>query len=155
MIENTTISNGIVWDRKLKCMYYIDTATYTIAAYDYDETSGEIRNKRKVVKVDKTLGEPDGMAIDEDGMLWVALYGGGKVAKWNPTDGKLHGFIEIPETKFITSCAFGGDDLSDLYITTASQGLNQQELKKQPYAGALLRIKVNTKGTKLWYFNEI
>ena len=139
IIESVTISNGMAWSLDHKTFYYIDTPTLIIVAYDYNNVNGHISNKRTIIKIDEKEGFPDGMTIDNEGMLWVAHWGGWQIARWNPDTGeKIHSF-KLPVAK-VTSCTFGGDNLEDLYITTAKVGLTDEELKQQPFAGSLFVI---------------
>ncbi|MFN8444830.1 MAG: SMP-30/gluconolactonase/LRE family protein [Caldilineaceae bacterium] len=151
MLGDIAISNGIVWSLDNKTMYYIDTYAYNVRAYDYDLATGNISNERVVVEIAKEMGGPDGMAIDAEGMLWVAHFGGSTVRRWDPNSGKELDRIDLPVTQ-ITSCAFGGDDLSILYITSAATGLDEQALAKQPLAGSLFRANPGVKGAPTFAF---
>ncbi|MDP6125897.1 MAG: SMP-30/gluconolactonase/LRE family protein [Candidatus Latescibacteria bacterium] len=129
-------SNGIVWSLDSTIMYYIDTPTMEVAAYDYDVRTGAIANRRAVVTIDKSEGSPDGMTIDSEGMLWVAHWDGSQVVRWNPDSGEKMESISVPAQR-VTSCAFGGSGLDQLYITTARVGLDDDALEEQPLAGGL------------------
>ena len=153
MIENVSISNGIVWSADKTKMYYIDTPTQKVMAYDYDNETGDISNPKVAVEVSKDLGSPDGMTIDAEGNLWVALWGGSAVGCWNPKTGKLLKMVDVP-AKNVTSCAFGGSDLATLFITTARQGTNDKELEKFPNAGGVFKIKPGVKGVKAFFFHD-
>lgn len=153
MIENVSISNGIVWSADKTKMYYIDTPTQKIMCYDYNNETGEISNPRVAVNVDDKMGHPDGMTIDEDDNLWVALWGGSAVACWSPETGKLLQTINVP-AKNVTSCAFGGKDLNTLYITTARQNTTADELEKWPHAGGVFKCQPGVKGVKAFFFND-
>jgi len=139
-MSNVTISNGMAWSTNQKTLYYIDTPTFEVVAYDYDDTSGEIGNKRLVIKIAPEDGFPDGMTIDSEGMLWIAHWNGWQVTRWNPLSGKKLYQVKLPAAK-ITSCTFGGENLEDLYITSAKVGLTVDELENQPKAGCLFVIK--------------
>ncbi len=154
MIENVSISNGIVWSPDATKMYYIDTPTQKVMAYDYDNETGDISNPSVAVEVAKEMGSPDGMTIDADGNIWVALWGGSAVACWNPETGKLLKKINIP-AKNVTSCAFGGDNLETLYITTARQNTSGEELQTFPHAGGVFKTKPGAKGIKAFFFKDI
>jgi len=143
-VSPVTISNGIVWTADNRTMYYIDTHRNDVRAYDYDLDSGDIGNERVVVE-HQGAGHFDGMSIDEEGMLWIALFGGGGVSRYNPLDGALLQEIKIPAEQ-TTSCAFGGENLDELYITSAATGLSEQQFGEQPMAGSLLRVKVDVRG---------
>lgn len=135
-IENTTISNGMAWSPDQQIFYYIDTPTMNVVAYDFDNASGTIKNKRAVISVKEKDGHPDGMTVDTDGMLWIAHWNGWQVARWNPNTGEKLFSLSMPVAN-VTSCTFGGDGLTDLYITTAKKGLTDEESKNQPLAGNL------------------
>lgn len=145
VLDNVTISNGIAWSLDQKTMYYIDTPTMQIRAFDYDVATGDISNPRVVVSVPEGAGAPDGMTIDEEGMLWVGMWGGSAVARFNPENGELMQKIEVPAPN-VTACAFGGKDLDTLYITTATQGMNAEQLKQYPKAGGLFAAVPGVKG---------
>lgn len=145
MLDGIGCSNGLAWTSDNKTMYYIDSPTKKVMAYDYDLEKGEIRNPRTVVTIPEGGGVPDGMTIDTDGHLWVAQWGGWQVSKWNPHTGELLGKIAVPAAQ-VTSCAFGGADLDELYITTARTGLDDAKLADQPHAGGIFRIRTGAKG---------
>jgi len=145
MVRRVSISNGLAWDTARGVMYYIDTPTRTVAAYDYNEETGEISNGRTAVRIAEEDGSPDGMSIDAEGKLWVALWGGGQVVRYDPATGAKLERIAVPAAH-TTSCAFGGANLDELYITTARIGRTEQQLAAEPAAGALFRIRVNVRG---------
>lgn len=153
MVDNVTTSNGIVWSLEKDKMYYIDTPTRKVMAYDYNNNTGEISNPEIAVKVPADLGAPDGMTIDADGNLWIALWGGSAVGCWNPETGELLRTVKVP-AKNVTSCAFGDKDLKTLYITTARQGTGEEELKNYPNAGGVFKIHPGVKGIKAYFFND-
>ena len=138
MIDNVTCSNGLAWSLDLKTFYFIDSLEYNVVAYDFEENSGEITNPRVVLSFPKSEGLPDGMCIDENGFLWVAIWGGWKVVKCNPNTGEIIQEIKLPVSQ-VTSCAFNSD-YSELYITSASVGLNKEQLEKEPLAGSLFKV---------------
>ena len=151
MLTEVTTSNGIVWSLDHSTMFYIDTGTHQVAAFDYDIETAEIANRRVIVEVPESDGKPDGMTIDSEGMLWVAHWNGGRVTQWNPESGSLEQTIPIPASR-VTSCAFGGPNLDDLYITTARTGLGQDELAEQPHAGGLFRVRPGARGIDAYEF---
>lgn len=144
--RDVTISNGIVWSTDHKTMYYVDSPTGVIYAYDYDKDTGDISNQNIVIKVPPSMGTPDGMAIDSQNQLWVAHWGYGAVVCWCPTTGEPMQEITVPATQ-VTACAFGGDDLKTLYITTARTGLSDDNLREQPFAGGLFVAQTTIEGT--------
>lgn len=145
MLTGVTISNGLAWSEDDSTLYYIDTMTYRVDAFDFDATTGAIANRRPVVKIPEEEGLPDGMCIDADGYLWVALYNGAAVRRYSPT-GELDRIIELPVSQ-VTCCAFAGPDLADLYITTAAQGFTDEDRAHEPDAGSLYRIRPGVTGT--------
>lgn len=152
-IDSVTISNGLVWTSDKRYMYYIDTPTQKIVRYLYDPATGSITYDRVAVTVPREYGSPDGMTIDAKGNLWVAHWGGYGVYCWNPETGELLEKIEVPAPN-VASCAFGGDDLTDLYITTARAGLSPDTLAKYPDSGSLFRCRLGSKGMKANYFGK-
>jgi sugar lactone lactonase YvrE len=154
MLENITISNGIVWTKDGETMYYIDTPTGTIRGYDFDKSTSTISNERIVVEVSPDDGYPDGMAIDEQDMLWVGLWNGNAVARYNPRNGKLLNKIEVPAHN-VTACAFGGEDLDILYITTAKTDMTEEESANYPLAGSIFSVKPGVKGVNSHFFGTI
>ena len=153
MVENVSISNGIVWSLDNAKMYYIDTPTQKVLAYDYNNETGEIDNPKIAIEIPEEMGFPDGMTIDAEGNVWVALWGGSAVSCWNPETGELLRTIEIP-AKNITSCAFGDNDLGTLYITTARVATSDEELEKFPYAGGVFKTRPGVKGVEAYFFND-
>ena len=144
-LPNTSISNGIVWSLDNKRLFYIDSPTQVVKAYIFNEKTGEIVFEKNVIEVPSEMGTPDGMAIDEEGMLWIAHYNGFGVYRWNPSTGKLLEKIIVPVPQ-VTSCVFGGENLDHLFITTARENMNEQDLKKYPDSGNLFVVKMNVKG---------
>jgi len=146
-LDNITISNGIVWSNDAKTMYYIDTPTGKIRAFDFDLTSGAISNERVAVEVPESLGYPDGMAIDAEDKLWVGLWNGNSVVRFDPQSGEVLQQIPVPAHN-VTACAFGGPNLDALYITTSSLDMTPEEQKKYPKAGALFKTVPGVKGVE-------
>lgn len=147
VVDMLTISNGIVWSANRKTMFLTDTPRGEVMAFDYDLNSGEISRESVALKIPSSEGHPDGMTIDEKGNLWVALYGGGGVVCYNPNSGeKLHRVnVSVPNT---TSCAFGGENLDTLFITTARNGLSEEELEKYPLSGGIFAARPGVRGVK-------
>lgn len=154
ILTNLTIANGLAWDTERELMYFIDTADHCIYAFDYQRDNGEIRNKRIAVNIPGDHGGPDGMCIDEEGMLWVAHWGGFNVTRWDPINNRVIQKEKIPVPQ-PTSCAFGGDDMDFLYITTASLGLTESERKHYPESGGIFGLKTLVKGKKSIFFKSV
>lgn len=145
MIDSVTISNGIVWSLDGSKMYYIDTPTGEVAQYDYDVKTGIISNRKTAIKIPESMGYPDGSTIDAEGMIWIALWNGNCVSRWNPNTGKLLQKVEVPAHN-VTSCAFGGKDLDTLFITSSRLDMTEEESERFPEAGSLFSVKVGVKG---------
>lgn len=137
-IGGVTISNGLAWSADAKTMYYIDTPTGQVDAFDYDIATGAITNRRTAVK-NTWEGYFDGMTIDSDDNLYVAMWGGGCVIKLNPRTGELLAKISVPGVKNVTCCTFGGKNLDELFITSSGQGADPQE---EPNAGAIFHLSL-------------
>jgi sugar lactone lactonase YvrE len=150
MIEGVHISNGIGWSPDDRTMYYADTATDTICAYDYDPATGSISNRRVLVDTSDEEGYPDGLAIDAQGCIWHAFWGGWKVVRYSPAGEKLME-VRLPVAQ-VTACAFGGPDLTDLYITTAWTGMTEEQRAAQPLAGDLFVFHTDVKGQEEQFF---
>jgi sugar lactone lactonase YvrE len=144
MVERVTISNGLAWTSDGRTMYYIDTPTRGVDAFDFDPASGEISGRRRVVSIREGAGNPDGMTIDAEEHLLVALWGGGAIHRYAP-DGQLVDEIPVPASQ-VSSCEFGGTDLRDLYITSARDGLSEEQLGTEPDAGSLFRVRMDVPG---------
>jgi sugar lactone lactonase YvrE len=140
VLENVTISNGLEWSPDGSRAYYNDTATHRIDVFDYDGESG-LSGRRPFAEVPAEAGLPDGLTVDEEGGVWVALYGGGSVRRYTP-EGVLDEVIEVA-AKQVTACTFGGQDHNQLFITTSREGLGGGE---DPLAGSLFRSAVGVAG---------
>lgn len=138
--REVAISNGLAWSLDERTMYYIDSLAHAVSAFDYDQATGEITGRRDVIQVPEEIGTPDGMTMDCEGMLWVALWDGSRVCRWNPLTGEMLETIVMPVTR-PTSCTFGGPDLDILYITSASTRLDEKALATQPLAGGLFQCR--------------
>ena len=153
LLDKVTISNGLAWSVDHKTFYYIDTPTREVKAFDYDLATGQIANPRVAIHIPESLGWPDGMTSDTDGNLWIALWGGAQVTKWNPSTGKLLEQIPVPALQ-TSSCVFGGKDMNELYITSARKSMSETDLKKYPLSGGLFKVITNVVGMKTFEFNE-
>lgn len=144
VITGVTISNGLGWSPGQQTMYYIDSPTQRIDAFAFDVEAGEVSDRHTLVEIPESWGLPDGMSVDEEGLLWVAFWGGSAVRRFDP-GGEVVSTIEFPVSQ-ITSCAFGGQDLSDMYVTSARDGLSEGQLADQPLAGGLFRLRPGLRG---------
>jgi len=136
IIDKTTISNGLAFSQDNKFLYFIDTPTKKVAKYFYDLKTGDVKFDSYVIEF-KDKGNPDGMCINNDGMLWIAEWGGGCISKWNPSNGRKLEEIKLPCVN-VTSCCF--DNFSNLYVTTAKNDNNNDI-----YGGGLYYINLNKK----------
>jgi sugar lactone lactonase YvrE len=138
VITGCQLANGMGWSPDATRMYFVDSRARTIEAFDYDIDSGAVSGRRTWLSVPESDGWADGMTVDAEGGVWVAMYLGSAVRRYDP-EGALSDVIELPVGK-VTSVCFGGPDLADLYITSASAGLSADDLAQQPHAGALFVI---------------
>lgn len=141
LVEGVTISNGLGWAESGRVLHYVDSATHGV---DADPATGALSGRRRMVELAECAGLADGMAIDDDGCLWLALFGGARVDCFTPA-GDLDRTVPLPTTN-VTSVAFGGPRLNELYITTARIGLGAGDLADQPHAGDLLVVDPGVTG---------
>lgn len=151
VLSNVTISNGVAWSPDGKKMYYQDTPTKKVSAFDFDEEKGTISNRQEVITLPDSLGTPDGNTIDEEGMLWIANWGAACVTRWNPQTGEMLQKIDVPALN-VSALAFGGENLDELYITTCSLWMPEGEEKNYPEAGKTFVVKPGVKGIKCQYW---
>jgi len=144
MVTSVTISNGIDWSLDGRRMYYVDSPTRRIDVFDLDGQSGGITNRRPFATIPAEAGIPDGLTVDADGFVWLALWGGAALRRYAP-DGTLERTVPLP-VSHPTSCAFGGAALDELYVTSARRPLSVEERKREPEAGSLLRLRPGVKG---------
>ena len=134
IVRDVTQSNGIAWSPGGSQLYFIDSATQSVDAFDYDTDTGSVGNRRRLVTIERAHGIPDGMTVDSRGNLWVACFGGGTVRCFSPAGEQLDEVL-FPVSQ-VTSCTFGGPGLADLYVTSAAYRLSTERLKREPRAGA-------------------
>lgn len=143
LFGGVTISNGIAWSKDSKLMYYVDSPLQTIDIMDYDPGSGSVSERRTWVDIPTPDGTPDGITIDAEGCIWVALWGGSKVQRFSP-EGQLVGEVELPVPQ-VTACGFGGPDLDRLFITTAAVGRTASD---DALDGALFVVEPGCRGVQ-------
>ena len=153
VLEEVSISNGVCWSLDGDKMYYQDSPLRTVSQFDFNEKKGIISEREEVIKVPKDMGDPDGNTIDATGMVWMANWGGACVSKWNPHTGQMLQKIDVPAYN-VTSVAFGGENLEDLYITSASFYMPEDKVSLYPDAGKLFVCKPGVKGIKANYFSK-
>ena len=144
MDNGITVSNGLGWSPDQRTLYFIDTFRRAVYAYDYSRATGAIGNRRVFVRTREDDGYPDGMAVDAQGHVLVAFWGGWKVVRYDP-DGAREREIRFPVAN-PTACAFGGPDLDELYVTSAKLALPPDQLAAQPMAGDLFRVRLGVRG---------
>jgi sugar lactone lactonase YvrE len=139
VVTGVTVSNGLGWSPDGTRMYYADSPKRQVDVFDYDPATGEAFQRRVFANLRGMDGVPDGLTVDADGCVWVAMFGGGALRRFTPS-GQLDAVLPLPITK-PTSCAFAGSGLEELYVTTASVDLTDAERASQPLAGRLLRLR--------------
>lgn len=142
METGVTISNGLGWSPDLHTFYFTDSPALVIYAYDYDPASGALANRRELIHVPEGEGVPDGLAVDAEGCIWSARWGGWKIVRYDPQGQKM---LEVAlPVELVTSCAFGGPGLDELYITSAA--IDVRDRAAQPLAGDVFRIHPGVRG---------
>jgi sugar lactone lactonase YvrE len=134
-----TTSNGLGWSPDGSRMYYTDSPTRRVDVFDYDQARGLPSGRRMFADLSGAGGFPDGLTVDLDGYVWVAMWDGGVLRRFTPA-GELDAVVPLPVRR-PTSVAFGGPDLADLFVTTASIHLSDSERHAQPLAGRLLHLR--------------
>lgn len=144
VLDDVALSNGIGWSPDGATMYYVDTPREIVDAFDFDLATGAVSDRRTFVDLHDVPGRPDGLTVDAEGGVWVAMARGWAVRRFG-SDGRVEQVIDVPAYR-VTSCTFGGADLADLYITTARFGLDPAALAEQPHAGAVFRCAPGVRG---------
>jgi sugar lactone lactonase YvrE len=134
-VADVTVANGLDWTLDGRSMYYVDSWTQRVDVFDFDPDTGTLGRRRTFVTISPSEGLPDGLVVDADGGVWVALFGAGVLRRYSAS-GVIDFEIHLP-VSLVTSATFGGADLSDLYITTAKHRLGESERAEQPHAGSL------------------
>lgn len=144
VVSSTTISNGLAWSPDNALFYFIDSTTRTIDAFDFDVERGRIENRRAFVAIEPHDGLPDGLTVDQQGGVWVCLFGGASVRRYD-AEGRLDAVAQLPASN-PTSAAFGGRSLDRLYVTSARHRLSSKQLDEEVLAGALFEISTGVRG---------
>lgn len=142
--DKISVSNSTAWSPDGRTLYFCDTSEALIRAYDYDPDSGAVGDMRIFATSEGIQGKPDGSAVDSEGYLWNARFRGWGLVRFAP-DGSVDRIVELP-VSCVTCCAFGGEDMKTLYITSASEPLSAEDKEAQPLAGALISIRVDVPG---------
>ncbi len=141
VLTGVTISNGLAFSADGRTAYYVDSATQRVDVFDYEPADGAFTHRRPLAHIATETGTPDGLTVDAEGFVWVALFGGGAVHRYAP-DGRLAATVEV-DVPYVTACTFGGPDLTDLYITAARY---KPDTARVPNSGALFRVASGTTG---------
>jgi sugar lactone lactonase YvrE len=151
-VEGASISNGLAWSADASTFFWTDTPEGKIWAFDYDADAGSLSARRVAVDLFADgageRGYPDGCAIDDEDNLWVAAWEGGAVHRCSTETGKILETHPVPGARLVTSCAFGGPALDQLFVTTASCGLSAEALEAQPNAGAVFQLDLSGRGVR-------
>ena len=144
LVDGIACSNSLCWSPDSRTMYYADSISHTIWAWDFDAASGDISNRRIFVEVPAADGEPDGATVDAAGGVWVAHWDGWQVTRYDP-QGRVERVVKMPVQR-PTCPMFGGPDLDVVYVTSASIQLTADELRQQPQAGGIFAFEPGVKG---------
>jgi sugar lactone lactonase YvrE len=137
LLDGVTLSNGIDWSPDGRVLYYVDSALQRIDTFRYD--NGHVSRRRTFAEIPTSAGTPDGLTVDARGHVWIALWGGSALRRYSP-EGVPEENIRLPVSQ-VTSCAFGGSDWRDLFVTTASWGMDANRLETEPHAGGIFAIR--------------
>ena len=144
VLEPVSVSNGIDWSPDGRFVYYVDSGTRTVARFDFDEDTAAWSDATTFASLADGEGFPDGLTVDSDGCVWLAVWDGGEVRRYSP-DGRVDTVFRVPAPR-VTSCGFGGPDLATLYITTARVGLSPTQLEENPLSGSLFALRPGVSG---------
>lgn len=144
MVPGTTISNGLGWSLDAGTLWFADSGSATVDAFDFDAQAATVSARRTVVAFDPRDGVPDGLTVDAQDHIWVAIWDAGEVRRYSP-DGDLVARVRLPVSR-PTSCCFGGVDLDILFVSTARAGLSAEALIDEPDAGRLFRARTGVRG---------
>ena len=143
LFDKCGCSNGIDWSADGKTMYYCDSREQKLEKFDFDAKNHTVSNRQTIMEIDESFGSGDGMTIDSEGNIWLAIWGGYCVQHIETATGKVLETIKTP-SKQTSSCCFAGDDLKDLIITSAAI---RTDLSEQPFAGRVFRVRGEIAGT--------
>ena len=139
------------WSPDYRSFYLADSYSRDIWAFDYDLETGDIAHQRVAFTLLEGDAVADGLTTDLDGMVWLALWDGARIQRWDPRSGELLASYPFPAKR--TSCpVFGGDEMNELYVTSAAVGLSGEDWQAYPHNGALMRLKTEFKGMPSFAF---
>jgi sugar lactone lactonase YvrE len=144
MLPGVIVSNGLGWSPDDKTMYFTDSGHGIIYAFDFDIDAGEIHNKRMFAQVDEADGMPDGLTVDAEGFVWGAHWDGWRITRYDP-DGRIDRIISLPVPN-VTSVTFGGENLDQMFVTTARLGMTESQIKDAPLSGGLFVVDAGATG---------
>lgn len=144
VVGGVGLSNGLDWSPDSSTLYYVDTLTAGVDAFDFDLDDGVVSRRRRFIDIPPAEGAPDGLTVDADGWVWIALWGGACVRRYSP-DGVLDAEVRLPVSQ-VTSCGFGGPSLDVLFVTSASGGLDDAARQREPHAGGLFCVNAGVSG---------
>ncbi|MDE2413566.1 MAG: SMP-30/gluconolactonase/LRE family protein [Comamonadaceae bacterium] len=145
MASGFKVSNGLAWSPDGTALYHSDSRAGRVWRYAYDVASGEIGARSDFIVYQPEWGRPDGAAVDAEGCYWSCGVSAGRINRFSPS-GELIAWIELPVTHPTMPC-FGGKDLKTLYVTTLREGFSAEQLRAQPWAGAVLAMSLDVAGT--------
>lgn len=154
-IKSVSISNGLGWSPDGSRMYYIDTPTRRVLEFAFDGAKGSIQSPRVALDVPEPMGWPDGLCVDAEGMLWIAMFGGGRCVRFDPGTGKALDEVKVEGALQTTSCALGGVQGRTLYVTTARENFTDKDAAEQPQAGHLFAAEVGVPGLPCHRFRPL
>jgi sugar lactone lactonase YvrE len=146
------LSNGLDWSDDRRAFYYADSNSGAVDLFDTDPDTGALRGRRQFVPVPEADGIPDGLTLDAEGCVWLAVWGSGELRRYTP-DGRLDTVVRLPARQ-VTSAAFGGRDLGTLYITSAREGYTEADLREQPHAGDIFACTPGVRGRLPYLFAD-
>ena len=152
MYQPVSISNGLAWNEDLGVVYYVDSLSRSVATFAYEPNKSSVLQEIRRFFIPEDMGYPDGMTIDQDGMLWIAHWEGGCIARWHPVTGQLIKKVSVPAPR-VTSMAFGGNSFSRLFITTARIGLSEEQIQEYPLSGSIFYFDAYSNGNESIIFN--
>lgn len=149
--DGLIISNGMGWSPDHQLFYLADSLSRDVWVYDYDLSRGEIEHQRVAFRLPDGMGVADGLTVDRQGLVWLAIWDAACITRWDPHTGKMVEKHDFPALR-TSSCIFGGRNMDELYVTSATTGLSDQDWKDFPYNGALMRKKMNVQGMETFSF---
>jgi sugar lactone lactonase YvrE len=145
VLDPVSVSNGIDWSPDGRTVYYVDSYERSIARFDFDEDTAAWSSVKTFARLADGEGFPDGLTVDSDGCVWLAVWDGAQVRRYTP-DGRIDRVFQVPAPR-VTSCGFGSGDLATLFITTARVGLSASQLEEYPLSGSLFAIRPAVSGS--------